>query len=603
MKKNKFVLEHSPKTIFNRPSIISMRFFGLAKPRLLILIVMFFEAYFSAAQTEYFTQTVVALKNESDLKKYLLENVTGLEGLRLNAVKSSPVGLHYDYFATRNGKIVYGTSVKAHVNRDFTLYAYHVFLWPPSETTGTWSAPFPELKAKVVAADSGYKWDGRRLFAAYRIETYDHDGGDEIFFDAKTGQIRQRLPRAVRQSPRGYVFHPDPVTAAFSTYDCSTDLCDNDDQTNPTLDALRVEVKLEGLTFEDSVYSLAGPYVAIVDVAPPARPRPVSTDGMFFFDRSHPDFEAVNIYFHIHRYRKYLDSLGLTGICEHPVKADARGSFGDNSFFTSDDSGGLLQFGVGGVDDGEDADVILHEYAHALSACAAPGTNEGFERKAADEGFGDYVAASTSYDLSPYRWADIFTWDGHNEFWAGRSAQEPRTWPQVLAQSSNNIYSAGTVWAGALINARRKIPKKEADLVVVTAQYFNARNMSMRSAAHALLTADSLINQRRYRRIFLEEFCRTQILTDLDCAPLSRNDLNNLVRVYPLPARKSFVVEFQGSVGKLSLFDATGKTVYDNPQYRNETTVNIETLPAGMYILSVTDSANGVQRLKIPVAP
>lgn len=557
----------------------------------------------ASAQTEFFRQTSVALETEADLKNYLTSNVALLEGLSLNAVKFSPAGLHYDYFATQNGKKIYGTSVKAHLSHDYVLYAFHVFLWPNNEATGYWRAPFPNVKEKVVAADSGYQWDGKRLIAAYRIETYDHDGGLEIFYDAQTGKERQRRSRAVRQSPRGYAFHPDPVTAAQSQYACPGDLCDNNDQTNPTLDALRVEVELEGLALVDGVYSLAGPYVTIVDIAPPARPRPVSGDGTFFFDRSHPDFEAVNIYHHIHRYRRYLDTLGFWGLCEHPVKADARGSSGDNSFFTADTSGGILQFGIGGVDDGEDSDVILHEYAHALSACAAPGTNEGLERKGADEGFGDYVAAATSFDSSPYRWADLFTWDGHNEFWAGRNAQEERSLPQTMAQSPNNIYAVGAVWATALMRARMQIPRKDADKTVVAAQFFNARNMSLRSAARAVLTADSVMNQRRHRRTYLEAFCKTEILTGDDCAPLSRQDPAHPIRVYPLPAQNNFVVEMQAPVAKLSLFDAAGKTVYHNPLYLNGTMVNLEVVPAGMYVLSVTDSTGAVRRLKLPVSP
>ncbi|MDW8334729.1 MAG: T9SS type A sorting domain-containing protein, partial [Bacteroidia bacterium] len=348
-------------------------------------------------------------------------------------------------------------------------------------------------------------------------------------------------------------------------------------------------------------YLLTGPYVTIVDAAPPSDAPPASSDGNFLFDRSRPDFEAVNVYYHIHRYRKYIDSLGFSDICDLPVKADARGSFGDNSFFVEDASGGLLQFGVGGVDDGEDADVILHEYAHALSACAAPASNEGFERRAADEGFGDYVAASASFDFSPYRWSDIFTWDGHNEFWSGRSLAEERTWPQVLTQSPNSIYAAGAVWAATLMRARMQMSKRDADRVVVQAQFYNARNMSMRSAAKAVLTADSVLNAGKGRKIFLEAFCTAQILTGEDCSPLARQDGARGVRVYPLPVEDGFVVEMPTETGKLTLYNAAGKIVRFDSRYRNQTRVEVGDMPAGMYVLGVEDSLGTVRRLKLPV--
>ena len=66
----------------------------------------------------------------------------------------------------------------------------------------------------------------------------------------------------------------------------------------------------------------------------------------------------------------------------------------DNSFAT-DHPKDELRFGKGGVDDAEDAEVILHEYGHAIHFAQ----NFSFaseEAGAISEGFGDYWAVTVS---------------------------------------------------------------------------------------------------------------------------------------------------------------------------------------------------------------
>ncbi len=49
--------------------------------------------------------------------------------------------------------------------------------------------------------------------------------------------------------------------------------------------------------------------------------------------------------------------------------------------------------GAGGVDDGEDAEVILHEYGHAVHDAQVPGWGDTHEGGAMGEGWGDFLAA------------------------------------------------------------------------------------------------------------------------------------------------------------------------------------------------------------------
>ena len=56
----------------------------------------------------------------------------------------------------------------------------------------------------------------------------------------------------------------------------------------------------------------------------------------------------------------------------------------------------MLRFGKGGVDDAEDAEVILHEYGHAIQDSQSRRLRRSEEAGAIGEGFGDYWAATVS---------------------------------------------------------------------------------------------------------------------------------------------------------------------------------------------------------------
>ena len=96
--------------------------------------------------------------------------------------------------------------------------------------------------------------------------------------------------------------------------------------------------------------------------------------------------------------QKYIHSLGF-GVTRRrsTTSRRTRGSTSsgvDNSFET-DHPKDELRFGKGGVDDAEDAEVILHEYGHAIHQ------SQGFnfapeENGAISEGFGDYWAVTVS---------------------------------------------------------------------------------------------------------------------------------------------------------------------------------------------------------------
>ena len=185
------------------------------------------------------------------------------------------------------------------------------------------------------------------------------------------------------------------------------------------------------------------------------------------------------VYYHIDTFQRYVQSLGFTTLLNGQVKADPHGLNGqDNSHYISTDN--RVAFGEGGVDDAEDADVIIHEYGHALSNAGSPFSNSGLERQGLDEGIGDYVATTYSRGISYTFWKNVFTWDGHNEFWTGRSASNNTLYPP---SNANDIYLIGAIWNSTLMEVWVEIGKEASDKVFFESLYGHAPNTTLTDAA------------------------------------------------------------------------------------------------------------------------
>ena len=209
----------------------------------------------------------------------------------------------------------------------------------------------------------------------------------------------------VRITAPSHYFNPNPMAVLNNP-----DLVDDFDS--------RAAVPIEGYSTLEGVlpnlnprdpdygYRLQGEYCSITELGEPYIGEPSSHDGQFPYLRSCDQFEAVNCYIHITQFQLYLQSLGYTGtnsINARPIRVDPHYGYKENSRYVADGNGtGVLVFGDGGVDDAEDGDVIIHEYAHACLDNRLPGWADGAERnlpltvnetRAIDEGCADFFAA------------------------------------------------------------------------------------------------------------------------------------------------------------------------------------------------------------------
>ncbi len=378
---------------------------------------------------------------------------------------------------------------------------------------------------------------------------------------------------------RATVFNPDPLTKAGVSY--GGNYTDQNDGDVPELNAMRDTVSLR-ITLVNDTFYLKGDYIELKDIELPYD-LPVRQDHPnFYFTRAQQGFEDVTVYYHLQQYQHYIQSLGYTNLCNFPFWVDPHGMNGaDNSYFSpgSNPFDGYISFGEGGVDDAEDADVIVHEYGHALSDAAAPGTNFGTERRGLDEGICDYIAASYSKDLYQFKWNELYTWDGHNEFWAGRMADQNLIYPI----SSSNIYNFGSLWVTVMMEIRQALGATLTDRLQLQALYLNVGNLTLPQAARNIIIADTALYGGIHTPTLLQYFCTRQLITGAECNGINRweDTSQEILTIYPNPSKQKFFISGNDLPWEVS--DLSGKIILRG----NKEEIDLGEFPNGVYLLKV----------------
>ncbi|MBL7731917.1 MAG: T9SS type A sorting domain-containing protein [Chitinophagaceae bacterium] len=352
----------------------------------------------------------------------------------------------------------------------------------------------------------------QRDYLVYRINiATDQPVGEwEAYVDAKTGTLLQVTdiadyhhhdpaakkplpagkPLKITATGTGNVFDPDPLTTALGAYGGS--YVDGSDANAAVLTAQLKSVTLNDITLSAGTYSLVGPYAEIRDFEAPSKGLFTQASSTFAFDRNADAFEAVNTYYHIDAMMRYLNTTLSLGIMPYQyaggVRFDPSGLSGaDNSHYLS--GSGQLAFGEGGVDDAEDADVIIHELGHGLHDWVTSG---GLSQvNGLSEGTGDYIAGSYSRFRgywttanAAYHW--MFNWDGHNPFWGGRVLNYGAVYPGGLTGA---IHTDGQIWATANMKIWDDIGRQKADRAFWTGLGMTNSSTNQNDAANAVYQA------------------------------------------------------------------------------------------------------------------
>jgi zinc metalloprotease ZmpB len=200
-------------------------------------------------------------------------------------------------------------------------------------------------------------------------------------------------PASSSSTGSGRVFLPNPV-ADLQNQSLT-------DQNDADYAALQPAYHVRPLTNLDGSGSLRGDWATIRSSTGDLAFSPTNT---FHFGRSDDRFEQVMAYYWITESQKYIQSLGF-GVWRRPINKQSQAArinqWGLDNSFATDKKAGELRFGKGGVDDAEDAEVILHEYGHAIHFSQSPTFYSSLEAGAIGEGFADYWAVTVADVVAP----------------------------------------------------------------------------------------------------------------------------------------------------------------------------------------------------------
>jgi hypothetical protein len=325
----------------------------------------------------------------------------------------------------------------------------------------------------------------------------------------------------------GLVFDPDPRTATNNNALTDTSAAS-------AFDSAYATKTLLDLTVTGGVYSLVGPYVNIKNIEAPNTAPSTTTNGVWTAKRGNNAFDDTNVYFHLDQNQRYIQSLGFTGtksIINRPLDVDTDGLNGDdNSHYSYGGSTDYLAFGHGCVNDSEDADVILHEYGHALHRNINSSWGGG-DTGAMGEGFGDYWAASYSYSTANgtvYHPEWAFSWDGHGACWGGRMMNRTdakynstKTYGAHASVTENSVtFQSDELWSAPLYESMKALlaagkSRANIDKIILEAHFGLGANVKMPAMATAIVNAATNLfpADTTYANTFRAKFEAQNILT------------------------------------------------------------------------------------------
>lgn len=543
--------------------------------------------------------------------------------------RHTPAGVYWNFQQTFRGKAIYQAAVKVKVNSDgripFMLNQLKQSPWQAKAGKDRFSLTEMGIRVLMMKRMGAFEhhpeaiWFPQHgeLIAAYQVRSYAHASTEsyELILDAATGEELQRTDiRAYHNhqtmadtSGQGRVFIPNPCTAAGAAY--GTLFSNNDDMHLPIFETYMDTIQLRDLKYENGQFLLEGPYVKLMEFSIPNVPPVSSTDGNFFFRRDETGFEDVMAYYHIDTFQRYVQRLGYRDLyATTPILVDAHGAGGnDQSSFSTN---GRIQYGtnyaasIEHVDDAEDADVIIHEYGHALSHAAAPNTRSGSQRIGLEEGYCDYFAAAYSYDIrSDYGWDQVFNWDGHNEFWPGRTANTQ----MKFAPSGLNRYEYAEIWATAMMKIRQDIGPQNCDRLQLEVLYGGANGLTFWDAYKLLLHADTALFGGIYYPQITHRFCEIDVVTGAPCLNVDLEPDVEETRwtvtylqgegIWVTSNPSSHANSFEGNI---RLTNAMGQMI-EQRAFNSGQSLNFSSLAKGMYIVSLWDESGMKASRKVVV--
>ncbi len=222
-----------------------------------------------------------------------------------------------------------------------------------------------------------------------------------------------------------------------------------------------------------------------------------AANGEFRFRAEQQGFGEVMAYHHVDNMQAYIQSLRFGRANPGQVRVVVNGTPDDESFYNVQQN--EIRLGSAGVRDYQDAEIILHEYGHAIHGKINPRFGYGEVSVNLAEGFCDYLALSATADKkTPQVQQLLATWDAAGTPNSQRTqdgiaflrkvdttvslSQVPGPWPPT---GRNNSLVAS--WASVLWEIRLGLGRMRADSLALGHLYLINVPYSFRNAALAIL--------------------------------------------------------------------------------------------------------------------
>jgi Fungalysin metallopeptidase (M36) len=302
-----------------------------------------------------------------------------------------------------------------------------------------------------------------------------------LFLAASTSAVAAPKPPGGSTAP-AQVFAPNPV--ADLGIQTLTDQKDADYfSADPALARAYHRVTLTDL---DGSGTLTGAYAKVISETGKAA---ANTGSGFVYTRDQDQFEQTMGYYWVTQAQRYIQSLGfgstLPAVNKRQQLLRINQFGGDNSFYREGTGKLTITLGKGGVDDAEDAEVIVHEYGHSVQDNQVPGFGTTPDAGAIGEAFGDYLAVTVSEHFAPTPDEPcVADWD---------STSYTSTVPHCLRRVDGNkhypedlvgeVHADGEIWSRALWDIHKALGARLADTIIIDAQFGFTPDISMRAAA------------------------------------------------------------------------------------------------------------------------
>ena len=610
-----------------------------------------------------FTQLILAQStNEKIAENWIKQNTKSLEiqphhNFKMLFNRKGPSGETLRYYQMVNDVQVYGAELTIHINTigevSYVANAYNknieaIDTNPAISLDEAYSITIkklntPGLTRKKEEGLFVYPNNGEtKLVYSIKTSSESLNGYWETIIDAKNGNIISSKDvalyhkhdkdkkknsdkkkenkissgnntAAVMATGTAMVFNSDPLSEAQVAYGGNyVDGNGQGDTDTAELTAARTQVNLPDIEFSGGTYRLRGQYAEIASLQNPNTGLFTQASNAFHFTRNEQGFEAAQVYYHVDKSIRYInETLGITLVSRFNNGVVEFDPHAHNGADQSTYGGGELNFGEGGIDDGECTDVILHELGHGLHDWVTNGNLS--QVNGLSEGSGDYWAQSYSRSVNGWTTANdphnlynkVFKWDG-NDTWNGRRSDVTALYPDDLV--GGGPHTDGQMWATVLMEIYDLIGRTKIDAAFLEGLGMTNGSTGQQDAAIAVRQAAmDMVLANRFGMtcsdvdVMTARFtARGYVLPALDCAALgvSEFEINN-ISIFPNPATNSITIKNIIKEYTIQVYNIIGQKIMEENITPNNNKIDVSNISNGTYILKLKDYSGALKFIKL----